>query len=90
MLGKPVWLMLPAHWEFRWMERATRTPWYPAARLFRQSHAGDWGGVVERVTAQLLRCVEEEITNVPDGDATESWPLEGPDDAPPGLTTRVS
>lgn len=89
MLGKPVWLMLPAHWEFRWMERATRTPWYPATRLFRQSDAGDWHDVVERVAAQLLRCVEERITNVPDGDPTESWPVEGPDDAPRGLTTTL-
>jgi uncharacterized membrane protein YcfT len=29
------------------------TPWYPSMRLFRQTTAGDWGGVLQRVGVAL-------------------------------------
>jgi hypothetical protein len=29
------------------------SPWYPSARLFRQTRPGDWDGVVERIGAAL-------------------------------------
>ncbi len=52
-MGKPVWILLPHLADWRWMEEVETTPWYPAARLFRQQAAGDWPGVLERVTAEL-------------------------------------
>ncbi len=52
-LGKPLWVMLPWATDYRWQASGETTPWYPAARLFRQSRAGDWEGVVERVGAAL-------------------------------------
>ena len=48
-MGKPVWILLPHLADWRWMQASERTPWYPTARLFRQSAAGDWAGVVKRV-----------------------------------------
>lgn len=52
-LGKPVWIMLPYRADWRWMRERSDTPWYPQARLFRQSKPGDWASVVTRVRAAL-------------------------------------
>jgi len=52
-MGKPVWILLPRLADWRWMEDLETTPWYPTARLFRQSSAGDWPGVLTRVVAAL-------------------------------------
>jgi tetratricopeptide (TPR) repeat protein len=52
-LGKPVWILLPFHPDFRWLRDRTDSPWYPTARLFRQTHIGDWGGVIDQVSREL-------------------------------------
>ena len=52
-LGTPVWTLLCADADWRWMERRDDSPWYPTMRLFRQDRQGDWGPVVDRVTAAL-------------------------------------
>lgn len=52
-LGKPVWILLPLAPDWRWLLGRADSPWYPTARLFRQSRAGDWSGVVEAVAAAL-------------------------------------
>lgn len=52
-LGKPVWILLPFASDFRWMRDRQDTPWYPAARLFRQPKPGDWESVIARVCAEL-------------------------------------
>ena len=49
-MGKPVWILLPHVADWRWMEERETTPWYPAARLFRQRAPGDWAEVAERVS----------------------------------------
>jgi tetratricopeptide (TPR) repeat protein len=48
-LGKPVWILLPALADWRWMQDRETTPWYPTARLFRQHAPGDWPELLERV-----------------------------------------
>jgi hypothetical protein len=35
-MGKPVWLLLPADADYRWMDKREDSPWYPSMRLFRQ------------------------------------------------------
>ena len=52
-LGKPVWILLQHHPDFRWLRDRQDSPWYATARLFRQDIAGEWGGVVERLGAAL-------------------------------------
>ncbi|MBW3630791.1 MAG: ADP-heptose--LPS heptosyltransferase, partial [Gemmatimonadetes bacterium] len=52
-LGIPVWTMLRANADWRWMERRNDTPWYPTMRLFRQEEEGDWGPVVARIVREL-------------------------------------
>ena len=54
-LGKPVWVLLAFHADFRWLRDREDCPWYPSARLFRQARIGDWNAVLERVSAELKR-----------------------------------
>jgi hypothetical protein len=52
-LGKPTWILLPFRPEWRWQLKREDSPWYPTARLFRQSEAGAWEGVIARVCGAL-------------------------------------
>jgi ADP-heptose:LPS heptosyltransferase len=52
-LGKPVWVMLPFVPDWRWLLDRDDSPWYPTARLFRQSRPDDWEGVIEEVSKKL-------------------------------------
>ena len=52
-LGVPVWTLLHAEADWRWLENRTDSPWYPAMRLFRQKNSGNWAEVIERVTNEL-------------------------------------
>ena len=52
-LAKPVWIMLAFNPDWRWLLGREDSPWYPTARLFRQSKPGDWDGVVRDVAASL-------------------------------------
>jgi Flp pilus assembly protein TadD len=52
-LGKPVWLLNRFDSCWRWPRGRDDSAWYPTMRLFRQSSAGDWSGVMHRVAAAL-------------------------------------
>jgi hypothetical protein len=52
-LGRPLWLLLSHIQDWRWMHDRTDSPWYPSARLFRQSQIGDWDGVIAAVAQEL-------------------------------------
>jgi ADP-heptose:LPS heptosyltransferase len=52
-MGKPVWILLPHLADWRWMQQTETTPWYPTARLYRQSAPDDWAGVQSRVSRDL-------------------------------------
>jgi tetratricopeptide (TPR) repeat protein len=54
-LGAKVWLALAARADWRWMRGRNDSPWYPTMRLFRQTTAGDWHGVFERIARELTR-----------------------------------
>jgi Flp pilus assembly protein TadD len=54
-LAKPVWIMLAFNPDWRWLMHRDDSPWYPTARLFRQSKPGDWESVVRSV-AGSFRC----------------------------------
>jgi hypothetical protein len=53
-LGCPVWILLPARADWRWMLDRCDTPWYPTARLFRQRSPGGWTQTVEDVRTALV------------------------------------
>ena len=52
-MGKPVWILSRFDGCWRWLTDRDDSPWYPTARLFRQTVAGDWAAVVARVAAAL-------------------------------------
>jgi len=52
-MAKPVWILLPYLADWRWMQHRETTPWYPTARLLRQSAPDDWAGLMERVIVEL-------------------------------------
>jgi hypothetical protein len=54
-LGTPVWTLLSADADWRWMTGRDDSPWYPTMRLFRQEREGEWEPVLARVAAALKR-----------------------------------
>ena len=58
-LGRPVWIVLKHMPDWRWLLEREDSPWYPTARLFRQSKAGDWTEVFERVARDVARLASE-------------------------------
>jgi ADP-heptose:LPS heptosyltransferase len=52
-MGKPVWILLHKSPDWRWLLDREDSPWYPSARLFRQSTLGNWQDVVARVEREL-------------------------------------
>jgi hypothetical protein len=52
-MAVPVWNLLHAEADWRWMDDRNDSPWYPAMRLFRQTHAGDWKHVIQQVKNEL-------------------------------------
>jgi len=54
-MGKKTFLLLPQNSEWRWLEKANNSPWYPTIRLFRQKELGMWGDVVDEVFEVLKK-----------------------------------
>jgi TPR repeat/Tetratricopeptide repeat len=54
-LNVPVWALLPAVPDWRWMLGRTDSPWYSSVRLFRQQAAGEWAAVISLVALELRR-----------------------------------
>jgi tetratricopeptide (TPR) repeat protein len=52
-MGKPVWVMLPAAADWRWLLGREDSPWYPTMRLFRQKQLSDWSDVIQRIADAL-------------------------------------
>ena len=56
-LGKPVWILLTHVPDWRWLLDRDDSPWYPTARLFRQSETREWNSVIARVRDALLKFI---------------------------------
>jgi hypothetical protein len=52
-LGVPVWSLLHAEADWRWMDGREDSPWYPTMRLFQQEQPGNWVPVIARVADEL-------------------------------------
>ncbi len=52
-LGKPVWILLCAIPDWRWLLNREDSPWYPTARLFRQTQLSNWSTVMDSVAEAL-------------------------------------
>jgi tetratricopeptide (TPR) repeat protein len=53
-LGRPTWILLSSIPDWRWMVDRSDSPWYPAARLYRQPRIDAWDDVLGRVSADLI------------------------------------
>ncbi|HXQ51912.1 MAG TPA: tetratricopeptide repeat protein [Stellaceae bacterium] len=55
-LGKRIFILLPfIASDWRWLTDRDDSPWYPTARVYRQSAIDDWESVLERVARELPR-----------------------------------
>ena len=54
-LGKPTWIVLMYSADWRWLLDRDDSPWYPAAKLYRQERIGEWAGALARMAADLTR-----------------------------------
>lgn len=52
-LGRPVWILLAFFPYWVWLRERIDNPWYPTARLFRQTRNSDWTSVIERMANVL-------------------------------------
>jgi Flp pilus assembly protein TadD len=52
--GTPTWILIPKFsTDWRWQFERADSPWYPAARLYRQAKVGDWPSVIARMSGDL-------------------------------------
>ena len=58
-MGKPVWILLAYHPDWRWLAERDDSPWYPSVRLFRQDATRSWNDVIARVDAALRGLVHD-------------------------------
>ncbi len=70
-MGKPVWVLLSMSPDWRWLLDREDSPWYPTARLFRQSTLGKWQDVVTRVEQELRVIVARAAATRTEGDPCE-------------------
>ncbi len=52
-IGKPVWILMPFVPYWVWLSGREDSPWYPTARLFRQTALHQWQDVIARVATEL-------------------------------------
>ena len=52
-LNKKVWILLAFTPDYRWLLNQENSPWYPSAKLYRQSKKGNWDNVIENIIADL-------------------------------------
>jgi len=52
-LGRPTWVMVPDHPEWRYMQAGEAMPWYPSVRLFRQRQGEGWAHVIAAIERAL-------------------------------------
>jgi hypothetical protein len=56
-LARPVWTLLHADADWRWLGLGRRSPWYPTMRLYRQKEPGDWTSPIGEAARDLERLV---------------------------------
>jgi len=52
-IGRPTWVLLPHLPDWRWLLDREDSPWYPTARLFRQTDTREYESVLDRVRNEL-------------------------------------
>jgi tetratricopeptide (TPR) repeat protein len=65
-LGKPCWIVLKSHPEWRWLTERSDSPWYPQTRLFRrferEIEANPFAAVMGRIATALDKLVGGDLS----------------------------
>jgi tetratricopeptide (TPR) repeat protein len=56
-LGKPVWILNRFDSCWRWLLDRDDSPWYPTAKLYRQTNIGDWDSLLDSVRIDLRKMI---------------------------------
>lgn len=64
-LGKPVWIVVHAVPDYRWLLGRDDSPWYPSARLFRQRQRDAWDTAIADLHAALQGVASENRPEAP-------------------------
>lgn len=81
-MGKPVWVLLHHMPDWRWLLGRNDSPWYPTARLFRQTAPRDWDSVIYRVRQELEAMLRLGRPALP-------MPAQGTTYTPPSFTSHL-
>jgi precorrin-6B methylase 2 len=57
-LGAPTWVLVGEPPDWRWLVDGNTTPWYPSARIFRQTRRDLWDPVIADLVAAVRERVE--------------------------------
>jgi ADP-heptose:LPS heptosyltransferase len=58
-LGRPVWVLLPYHAHWLWLENGVDvSPWYPSMRFFRQPKTNDWDAPFRAAAEELVKLAQ--------------------------------
>ncbi len=68
-MNKPVWLLISAANDWRWMAQRLDSPWYPSMRLFRARRVRVWKDVMTAVAEALAEQVSKQSEH-PQGSET--------------------
>ena len=60
-MGKTVWILLSSPHDWRWLLNRQDSPWYPTARIFRQSSPYGWSNVIADLRRELLDNLEGSV-----------------------------
>jgi tetratricopeptide (TPR) repeat protein len=54
-LQRPTWILLAHNADWRWLAQRDDSPWYPSAKLYRQTQRQDWSTVTDAIHQDLLK-----------------------------------
>jgi Flp pilus assembly protein TadD len=80
-MGRPVWLLLQANADFRWLRQRPDSPWYPTMRLYRRTLGAAWGPTLARVGDDLSEASKpgaartRQVRSAPSRDGPSPWTL---------------
>ncbi|MBY0354819.1 MAG: tetratricopeptide repeat protein [Rickettsiales bacterium] len=60
-MQRPTYVLLSAKADWRWLEKGSRTAWYPQTTLYRQQELGDWRPVLAKVEKDLAVAMRERL-----------------------------